>query len=349
MSDVWSTVRSAFTDTVDFIKEQSARVPGSPTQQALVVGVTCGALTYLLMKRHENLPPGPYPLPLLGNILALSGATPGYKKLKEWSVKYGPVITVYLGPLRCITLNRVDVIREALVQRGGDFAGRPRLYSMGMFSEGYRNILFADDSLSWKLHRKIATKALNHYMRGQHLEKVVHEVVAMVADKMCEEKGAFDPHPYNSLLVFHLIYTLCFGKVKAFDDPKLQRLIDLFDFFTKELGNGFWEDVIPPLRLFPTRKFQRFQESLREFLDGIYAEVDEHRARFSPDNVRDMVDSILLAQVEAQKEESAEVMAMFTDTHIGQTISDIFGGGVDTSRLTMDWIVVLMAAHPKVS
>ena len=217
-----------------------------------------------------------------------------------------------------------------------------------MLSEGSKDILFATYTPAWKLHRQIALQAVRHYMRGPHLEKVVHEAVSMIADKMAAEHGAFDPHFYNTALMFHIIDTICFGESKPFDDPDIQKNMAIFDAFNAELGNGFLEDVIPLLKYWPTNKFRRAGVMLRDLLEYFNKKIDEHRETFSPDHIRDLTDSILLAQSEAEREESAEVMAMFTNTHVGETIRDIFTAGVDSSRLTLDWAVLFMAGHPEV-
>ena len=44
------------------------------------------------------------------------------------------------------------------------------------------------------------------------------------------------------------------------------------------------------------------------------------------ENIRDFIDSILLAKEEAKKEENEELMSQLTDTHLFQTIADIFLG-----------------------
>lgn len=231
---------------------------------------------------------------------------------------------------------------------GSDFAGRPYLHSMDVITEGSKDIVFTTYTPAWKLHRKIAMQAVRHYMRGPLLEKVVHHAVAMVADKMAAEPGAFDPHLYNTLLMFHIIDTICFGKNKPFDDPEIANLMYIFDTFNAEAGNGFLEDVIPLLKYWPTKKFRRAIGFTGDLLKYLYKNIDEHRESFDPDHIRDLTDSILLAQSEAEREERPEVMAMFTDTHVGETISDIFGAGVDTSRMTLDWAVLYMAGHPEV-
>nr|KAG5694763.1 hypothetical protein BaRGS_002716 [Batillaria attramentaria] len=273
---------------------------------------------------------------------------PYYITLSRLTEKYGPVITVYLGPVPCVTLNRVDVVMEALVKKGGDFSGRPYLYSMEVMTEGFKDIIFANDSTAWKLHRKIAVQALRHYMSGAHLEEVVQEVVTKAVEKMLAEPGAFNPHSLNMMLMFVMLDMFCFGGSKDFDEPKLVAQRDFFDKFTTDVGNGFLEDIFPPLRYFPTKKFRSFSDGLDEFLGYIYERIDEHRKHFSPSNIRDITDSILLAQKQAEQEEGSGAMQFFTNTHVGQTVLDLFAGGIDTSRMTLDWGIYYIASFPEV-
>lgn len=96
-----------------------------------------------------------------------------------------------LGPVTWIFLNTIEVVNEAFVQRAEDFAGRYQITSgkkyfltelfvlksnifilsvflkgvffkyLGiMFTDGGKDIAFANYSPMWRIHRKIAAKAL---------------------------------------------------------------------------------------------------------------------------------------------------------------------------------------------
>ena len=43
-------------------------------------------------------------------------------------------------------------------------------------------------------------------------------------------------------------------------------------------------------------------------------------------NIRDFCDSLILARKEAEQEENEEILNQLTNTHLIQTLSDIFGG-----------------------
>ncbi|XP_046556082.1 cytochrome P450 1A5-like [Haliotis rubra] len=150
---------------LDFLKGKEEWLPRSLTGRAVLVGSIAGVTVYLITKKRYNLPPGPRGLPLLGNLLEFRNASI-YEKLTEWRAKYGPVVKFNIGHITIVGLNRIDVVMEAMVKRQADFAGRIQLYSTLLLSDGGRNIVLGDYSPTWKLHRKLATKALRHYMTG---------------------------------------------------------------------------------------------------------------------------------------------------------------------------------------
>ncbi len=73
--------------------------------------------------KRRHLPPGPYPLPILGNLLTL-GADPRKPLMKLWN-KYGDVFTVFFGSKPVIILNGYDTIKETFVTHGQVFSDRP--------------------------------------------------------------------------------------------------------------------------------------------------------------------------------------------------------------------------------
>ncbi|XP_027698550.1 cytochrome P450 2E1 isoform X2 [Vombatus ursinus] len=70
-----------------------------------------------------KLPPGPFPLPIVGNIfdLDLKNIPKSYAKLAK---EYGPVFTVYIGSKHIVVLHGYEVVKEALLDLKNEFAGR---------------------------------------------------------------------------------------------------------------------------------------------------------------------------------------------------------------------------------
>uniref|UniRef100_A0A2K5JVK6 Cytochrome P450 family 2 subfamily S member 1 n=1 Tax=Colobus angolensis palliatus TaxID=336983 RepID=A0A2K5JVK6_COLAP len=88
-------------------------------------------------RARGQLPPGPTPLPLLGNLLQLR---PGalYSGLMRLSKKYGPVFTIYLGPWRpVVVLVGQEAVREALGGQAEEFSGRGTIVMLERTFDGH--------------------------------------------------------------------------------------------------------------------------------------------------------------------------------------------------------------------
>ncbi|XP_046575290.1 cytochrome P450 1A5-like [Haliotis rubra] len=311
----------------------------------LVLAVT--VMVYFMTRKRYKLPPGPSGLPLLGNILAIQNKSL-FRMLIQLEKKYGPVITLNLGPIRTVFLNNLEVVQEAYVGKSVDFAGRPQTFSGLALTEGGKDIAFTDYGPTWQLHRKLALRALKHYMKGERFQDTITEVMEAVTIEMGTETGSFDIYSYINLAIFNIISKICFNEKFSSDNEEFLKICKALDIFSQETGNGFAEDVFPPLRLYPTAKFRKFMKLNDGILKFMYKRINAHRETFIADAQRDFTDAMLIAQKEAEEEEDQELLDQITNTHLGQTVADVFTAGLDTSRQTLYWTVLFLAAHPEV-
>lgn len=80
-------------------------------------------------------PPGPRPLPLVGNLHLLRGAQQD-KALMQLGKQYGPVFTVHLGHQKTVVLTGYEAVKEALVGTGQELAGRPPIAIFQLINGG---------------------------------------------------------------------------------------------------------------------------------------------------------------------------------------------------------------------
>jgi len=75
--------------------------------------------------KRRGLPPGPTPLPFVGNMLELFLQTKNvYQPLMKWHEKYGPVHTFWQGPDPIIAITDYNLIVDLYVKDGDSYAGR---------------------------------------------------------------------------------------------------------------------------------------------------------------------------------------------------------------------------------
>lgn len=318
--------------------------------QTVLVGVCFGLLSYYVIKRLKyRLPPGPPCVPIIGNVQVYTSRDP-HRKVFKMVDKYGPVINVSFGPVTWIFLNTIEAVNEAFVQRAEDFAGRYQITSGFMLTDGGKDIAFANYSPMWRIHRKIAAKALRHYLHGSLLEDMIQENMSKFIERMAKETGPFEPKQYISLMVFHQLYTVCFGERRPPDDPEVREFLKTYDRFVVDFGAGSLEDLVPFLvHIYETAKFKNLVRMKEKMFSFITQKYNRHKESFSPGINRDLIDSLLIAKHEAANDNSeGEDMEEFDDVYLIQTVSDIFFAGIDTTKTIMDWFVCFMSGHPEV-
>ncbi|XP_059102765.1 cytochrome P450 2C25 isoform X3 [Peromyscus eremicus] len=91
----------------------------------LVLSLSCLLLLSLWRQSsvRGKLPPGPTPLPVIGNFLQIDVKDIS-QSLTNFSKVYGPVFTLYLGRQPTVVLHGYEAVKEALIDHGEEFAGR---------------------------------------------------------------------------------------------------------------------------------------------------------------------------------------------------------------------------------
>ncbi|XP_033748665.1 steroid 17-alpha-hydroxylase/17,20 lyase-like [Pecten maximus] len=320
------------------------------TPTTCLVGVSAGLAAYWLIKRNKyRLPPGPLALPLVGNY-SLLGDPMLHETCARLSEKYGPVITIQFGPMQMVILNTIEAVVEAMVTKGADFANRPVTISGLELSEGGKNIFLSQYTPTWKLHRKLATKALRKYLRGEKPQTAVHASMKEFTTLLTNTKGeAFTPHAYVDHALFNVMCGLCFNKVYNFNNDTFKKFMNADDEFIKEFGHGLIEDAFPILaKIWPSQQYRKVLGYFNTMLQFLLDEFQEHVDQFDSNEIRDITDFVILARKEAEDEEDAELLSQLTDVHLRQTIADLFFAGFETTRLTLTWGLLYLADHQEV-
>ncbi|XP_022082868.1 steroid 17-alpha-hydroxylase/17,20 lyase-like isoform X4 [Acanthaster planci] len=319
------------------------------TTLLVAVGTLIAYALYKSIKRPAGFPPGPPALPFVGNIPQFYFAnTTQQGVFNELWQKYGAVYSLKFASGDVVVLNTIDVVKEALVKKAVVFAGRPETYSLGLFTDGFKDIVFSTYGPQWRYQRKLGHTAIRHFAQKERLEQLVSAVTPGIA-KILDEMGdkPFAPKWTIGQIVYNILGTLCFAKTYKFNDPDLLNWIDVNTELNKAFGNGLPGDFITIFQYIPTPADTKLKRLLKPFRQMFQEEFQRHRDTFDPENIRDFFDSLLLTQKE-NIEAGEEGADRLTDTHLIQTVMDIFGAGTETTILTLHWGVLLMAEYPEI-
>uniref|UniRef100_A0A3Q0SAT5 Cytochrome P450, family 2, subfamily X, polypeptide 9 n=1 Tax=Amphilophus citrinellus TaxID=61819 RepID=A0A3Q0SAT5_AMPCI len=109
-------------------------------------------ILHLKSQRPNNFPPGPPVLPLLGNILQLNLENP-LKDFERLRKSYGDVYSIFIGRKPAVVINGMKAVKEAIVTKATDFAGRPQDMFINEVTQR-KGVIMADYGSSWREHRR---------------------------------------------------------------------------------------------------------------------------------------------------------------------------------------------------
>ncbi|XP_071981310.1 cytochrome P450 2C20-like [Engystomops pustulosus] len=313
----------------------------------LTTGVTL--LIYLIKWWHgvkqKNLPPGPTPLPILGNIFQLD-ASELPQSLVKLSKKYGPVYTIYIGNLRAIVLVGYDVVKEALVDHSDAFSSRGDTGAGKFFQKDFGVI--ASNGERWKILRRFSMTILRNFGMGKRsIEERIQEEARFVNEKFLEDKDTpFDPRDILRLAAFNVICSVVFGKRFDYKDQTyltlLKNLQELFRLMTKRPGQLF--NIFPSLMRHlpgPHQKIFKLLAKTKEFTKEM---VDTHRATLDEHCPRDFIDCFLIKMNEEKMNRDTE----FHEENLEATILDLFFAGTESTGLTLRYGFLLLMKYPEI-
>ncbi|XP_070793562.1 cytochrome P450 2C5-like isoform X2 [Pituophis catenifer annectens] len=251
--------------------------------------------SFKMYKKKGQLPPGPTPWPILGNLFQRD-VLPLYKHYQKLADKYGPVFTVWNGSKPMIALCGYNIVKDALVDHSEEFGGRTK---MAAHRRMFQNKgLTTTDEKKWRELRRFTLSTLRDFGMGKkRMSERVQEEALCLVEEMATTKGQpFDPRRIFASAVSNVICAVVFGNRFDYKDKTFienQRIIE------SQLRHsvsflGLVYNTFPKIvEFFPGPHKNIFAE-IDSVLDYVRENVDLHQKTLDPQNLRDYIDCFLL-------------------------------------------------------
>ncbi|CAI0439241.1 unnamed protein product [Linum tenue] len=262
----------------------------------------------------SNLPPGPWKLPIIGNIHQMAGDQP-HRRLRDLARKYGPdVMSLQLGELSYIVISTPEAAKPA-----------------DILSYGFKDIVLAPYGEHWRQMRKICTLELLSAKRVQSFRHIREEEVSNLVDSLTAASGEpVDLTRMLSTVTSSITSRAAFGKA--------QELTDAFMVVIENIS-----DLLPALTGFKA-KLEKMRKASDSVLDQV---IEDHKSRRragrnGDGEKEDLVDVLLNLQ------EKQNLGVPITTEVIKAITSEMFLAGIETSTTVMEWVMSAMINDSRV-
>ncbi|XP_040480216.1 cytochrome P450 2C23-like [Ursus maritimus] len=291
------------------------------------------------------LPPGPPPLPIIGNILQVKlwDLPTSLSRLAE---QYGPVYSLHLGPHPVIVLHGHQAVKDALCGQAVSFGGRGRLPIMDNALRGY-GISFSHGR-RWEQMRRFTLMTLRNFAMGKRgmEERIQKEAQHLVRALAQTEAQPTDPAFILACAPCNIICSILFNEHFDYHDQEFLKLIRLLN-ENFSILSSFWAQLYslwPSFIHYLPGRHQKVFKNIQNIMDFILERVAQHQRTPKPVQPRDYTDCFL----ERMEEEKHDPYSEFNSENLAAVSLNLFSAGTETVSRTL-WLALLtLLKHPEV-
>jgi cytochrome P450 len=304
--------------------------------------VVCLCLLIHVMRKNKNntkynLPPSLPSVPLLGSLPFFKNPSESHKFFKDQVKKYGSVYSFMAGSSYMVVINGHEAIREALVKKAQDFAGRKQINidKMVWNKEG-RGIIFQEGE-TWKKNRVHTMAILKQFGFGERtiMEEVIHRVLTGLVEHIKTKNGiSWDPRHVFQITALNIITQIMFGNINVTDN-ELEELLS----YTWELNVSFnplfevfpFVTRIPPFR----GKVQRWLPVAGKYEQFMMNKIEQSR---QSDNANNFVQQYI----------EMSTSTGYNVKELAFILRDLLTAGSETVATSVAWALVILGNRPNI-
>ena len=306
----------------------------------------------------ERKPPGPWSLPVIGNIF-LFGLAP-HKNVTKLAQQYGKIFSLKLGSREVIILNDIDTVKEALLQKGSDFSSRPPLHSFISSSRGDRTVAWPVFGPKYVKNKRATELAMRVVLNDDyHFPKtVLRETNILIKSFLNSQHSRFDPTYLLKFLACSLQFRLFFGEqLRDTYVKKAKFMMDGSTDFIESSAVGNSVDFMPWMQVVFKKQVQRLDESVAEVIDFVkkmyhviktdakVGDTGETTFKEALEQVVKNKEALKFGSEHLEEDTDDDNSNHFDDERLINITADCFGGGYEKLSTALRWAVAYLVSH----
>ena len=293
-----------------------------------------------LRKIHEL--PGPFRLPLIGNLHQISPGTL-HLTLEKWADQYGDIFRVYFGPRPFVVITECETTQRILRDRPKGFRRTSILEKAA--TDMHLNGVFSREGELWQRHRVVVTKSLNRTKLKPLFPKLQMMVERL---KRCWDHSADQAQSVDvrcDLMRFTVDVTMqvAFGidpNTQETEGPVIQRHLDkVFPMLHRLLFLPFpvWRYIRLPSNYALNSALKALREEVDEMVWAVRQKMEaDPRLKDSPTNFLESI----LSEIEQGDSD-------FSDEDVFANAVTLLLAGEDTTANSIAWCIHYLMRYPE--
>lgn len=291
-----------------------------------------------------RMPPGPRPLPFIGNRLSIPRKAP-WIKFEKWSRIYGPIYTIWIGRRPTVIISDPNISVDLLEKRSNKYSSRPRFVVMGELYWDNASILVQPYCKEWQLRRKLLHQALN-----PSALKLYKPIQDAEATRLCHQILEH-PKAYEGLLdrfTASVVFSISYGhRIDSMNAKVIRQRLEFMQYAASlNVPGRYLVESLPILKHLPNI-VAPWKRTIQE-RGRIEAAVNMSLVRQVQSELstkKDIPDSLTKILVRA-REEDPDSFTLLSERDFSFIPASLFGAGSDTTASTLCSGILMLITNP---
>ncbi|KAI4319199.1 hypothetical protein MLD38_032828 [Melastoma candidum] len=297
----------------------------------------------------HRLPPGPRPLPVIGNLHQLNTLVP-HRKLLSLSRIYGPIMQLRLGLVPTVVVSSPRAAESFLKTHDVAFSSRPRLEVLEVLPYRDRSTVFSPVNGYWRQMRRFCVTNLVNKDWGMLRRETFRNVMERIADAVAAKGGVGATVDVSEVLrggfedmACRMVFG-CWGEREGVD---IGTIVHEYLMIAAKMNTS---DYLPFLRPFDVlglaKRAKKINETFDQVIESIIRQHDQNNLAEQEEG--DFIRSLLTLLGQAVPGSNSRQARVIDRESIKAVLLDMILGSFESTWAVVEWAMSELMRNPRV-